>query len=105
MIYLHPKQVIALIRQAETEGETIVIRSIKKGSNTVLQDLHCTTKPKRVPKAVTRKIKTDHMNGTLSVFVNNHRNRGGKWGTWKQISINKVQKIIYKSKEYEVKAS
>ena len=112
-IYLHPGQVRQLIKKAEKEDEVIVIRCIRKGPATKpggpdkgdLQDLHCTKKPPYVPVGVRNRKAEDRKSGVLTVFVTNRRNKKGQLGDWRRVNIQKVQKVIYKTQEYEVVAS
>jgi hypothetical protein len=113
MMYLNPQQVTDLIKQAEREQEVIVIRCVRKtpaskpngpgiGS---LYDLHCSTKPAYTPRGFGNREAEDRRTGTLTVFVTNRRNvQQGTWGAWRRVNISEVQKVIYKSQEFEVRA-
>lgn len=111
-ICLNPDQVTEMIKQAEQEGEVIVIRCLRKteaskpGGPDVGQfyDLHCSSKPKGFKSAGFKNRKEeDKRNGVLTVFVTNRQNPGtGIWGDWRRVNINRVKKIIFKTKEYEV---
>jgi len=113
MLYLSPQQVTDLIKQAEREQEVIVIRCVRKtpaskpngpgiGS---LYDLHCSTKPAYVPRGFGNREAEDQRTGTLTVFVTNRKNVQGNWGAWRRVNIVEVQKVIFKSNEYEVRAT
>jgi len=114
MLYLHPKQVTNMIKQAENEAEVIVIRCIRKTKASKiggpdqgeLYDLHCSTKPPYVRKTQTDRVAEDENNGVLTVFATNRQNRQtGAWGDWRRVNIEQVKKVIYKGKEYEVTVS
>ena len=113
MIYLHPEQVEAMIKQAEREDETIVVRCIRKTAASKmdgpdqgeLQDLHCVRKPTYTPTTERDRKAEDKNSGVLTVYVSNRRNRTtGEWGDWRRVNIQQVKKVIYKGTEYEVTA-
>jgi hypothetical protein len=113
MIYLHPEQVEAMIKQAEVEDETIVVRCIRKTPASKmdgpdqgdLQDLHCVRKPDYTKKTEQDRQAQDKSCGVLTVYVSNRRNRAtGEWGDWRRVNIQQVRKVIYKGTEYEVTA-
>lgn len=114
-IFLHPRQVRNLIKQAELEGEVVVIRCVRKtdaskdgGPNKgELYDLHCGTKPEGYKPSKNRirdRDKEDQNSGTLTVFVTNRKDPDtDTWGAWRRVNLNQVQKVIYRTKEIEVK--
>lgn len=112
-LYLHPKQVTDMIKAAEQEKEVIVIRCVRKTAASKVEgpdigelyDLHCTTKPEYTPKTVANRAAQDKKNGVLTVFAVNRQNKQGGWGDWRMVNIQQVQKVIYKSIEYEVKTT
>ena len=111
-LYLNPSQVKDLIRQAQKEDETIVIRCVRKteasGATSAgigqLHDLHCVRPPTYVPKTAKDRAAEDTRCGVLTVFVNNRRNKKGAWGDWRRVNIQQVAKVIFKTCEYEVSA-
>jgi hypothetical protein len=114
MLYLNPRQVREMIRQAAAEDETVVIRCVRKGpasksgGPTVgeLHDLHCVRKPDGYRNQSGRdRSSEDESTGTLTVFVNNRRGSDGNWGAWRRVNIEQVQKVVFKGHEYEVRAS
>ena len=114
MLYLNPQQVTDLIKQAEREQEVIVIRCVRKtlaskpngpgiGS---LYDLHCSTKPSYVPRGLGNREAEDRRTGTLTVYVTNRKaSNNSHWGAWRRVNISEVQKVIFKSNEYEVRST
>lgn len=114
-LFLNPVQVKALIKQAENEGEVIVVRCRRKttaskpGGPDVgqLYDLHCGTKPTNYKPShsvdFSSRETEDDKNCVLTVFATNRRDRGNKlWGAWRRVNLNEVQKIIYRTREIEV---
>jgi len=113
MLYLNPQQVIDLIKTAEREQEVIVIRCVRKtpaskpggpgiGS---LYDLHCGTKPSYTSRSGRNREAEDRQSGVLTVYATNRQNSHHQWGDWRRVNVNEVQKVIYKSAEYEVRAT
>jgi hypothetical protein len=112
-LFLNPRQVKELIKQAELEGEVIVVRCKRKTSASKpggpdvgqLYDLHCGTKPanyKSSQRNVNRETEDDK-NGVLTVFATNRKDPIKKtWGAWRRVNLDEVQKIIYRTHEYEV---
>lgn len=114
MLYLNPQQVTDLIKQAEREQEVIVIRCIRKtpaskpGGPDIgsLYDLHCGTKPSYNSRSQRDRQFEDEANGVLTVFATNRQNPSThQWGNWRRVNIVEVQKVIYKSNEYEVRTT
>ena len=110
-IYLNPAQVRRMIKKAEKAEEVIVIRCRRKtpaskpGGPDVgeLYDLHCTTKPSYEGAGVDRK-KEDRRRGVLTVYVVNRKDPDtDTWGSWRRVNIKEVVKVIYKTREWEVK--
>jgi hypothetical protein len=114
-LFLNPAQVKALIKQAEQEGEVIVVRCKRKTGASKpggpdagqLYDLHCGTKPSnyKFSRAVDYRAREaeDDKNNVLTVFATNRRAPGKKlWGAWRRVNLDEVQKIIYRTHEYEV---
>jgi hypothetical protein len=104
-----------MIKQAEAEGEVIVIRGIRKtvaskpGGMDKGQpyDLHCGTKPLRYKSArsvgLGERAKEDKAHGVLTVFATNRIDPIKKtWGAWRRVNLNEVVKVIYKTREWEV---
>lgn len=110
-MYLHPENVIDMIKQAEKEGEVIVIRCVRKTKASKaggpdqgdLYDLHCTTKPPYEAKTARDRKSEDSSNGVLTVWVVNRQAKDGTWGDWRRVNIDQVSKVIYKAEEYEVR--
>jgi hypothetical protein len=111
-LFLNPRQVKALIKQAEVEGEVIVVRCKRKTGASKpggpdarqLYDLHCSTKPAnyKATKLSNREAEDDKHN-VLTVFATNRQDRVTKtWGAWRRVNLDEVQKIIYRTHEYEV---
>jgi hypothetical protein len=47
--------------------------------------------------------KEDKKNEVLTVFVTNRKDPDtGRWGAWRRVNLAQVQKVIYKTLEYEV---
>jgi hypothetical protein len=113
MLYLNPQQVTDLIKTAEREQEVIVVRCIRKTTASKpggpdigsLYDLHCATKPAYTPRGFGNRVDEDRRTGTLTVFVTNRKNSTDNWGAWRRVNISEVQKVIYKSNEYEVRTT
>jgi hypothetical protein len=114
-LFLNPAQVKALIKQAEVEGEVIVVRCKRKTEASKpggpdagqLYDLHCGTKPSNYKSSRYVDFKTreaeDDKNNVLTVFATNRRDPGKKlWGAWRRVNLDAVQKIIYRTREFEV---
>ena len=113
-LYLHPAQVQDFIKQAEKEGEVVVIRCIRKTKASKeggpdkgeLYDLNCSTKPDYSPKTAQNREAQDKEHGVLTVYATNRQDPKTKvWGQWRRVNIEQVKKVIYKSKEYEVRES
>lgn len=114
VIGLNPTAVKKMIKQAEQEEEVIVIRCVRKteaskpGGSDIgeLYDLHCTSKPKNyksAPSSMRRRKHEDDENDVLTVFVTNRKDADtGRWGAWRRVNLANVQKVIYKTLEYEV---
>ena len=113
-LFLNPLQVTDMIRQAEQEEEVIVIRCVRKtpaskpngpdiGS---LYDLHCAAKPPYTAHSARDRREEDRANGVLTVYATNRKNlQTQQWGAWRRVNINEVQKVIFKSNEYEVRTT
>lgn len=113
-VYLHPQQVIDMIKAAEREAEVIVVRCVRKGPASKpggpdagdLYDLHCTTKPDYTPVGARDRKSEDEDNGVLTVWVTNRQDPKTKqWGMWRRVNIEQVKKVIYKGREFEVRQS
>jgi hypothetical protein len=103
-----------MIKQAEKEEEVITIRCVRKteaskpGGPDIgeLYDLQCTAKPKSykcAPSGMRRRRNEDDENNVLTVFVVNRKDANtGRWGAWRRVNLACVQKVIYKTLEYEV---
>jgi len=114
VIGLNPKSVKSMIKKAEQEEEVIVIRCVRKteaskpGGPDIgeLYDLHCTAKPKgykAAPSGMQRRRDEDNKNEVLTVFVTNRKDANtGRWGAWRRVNLAQVQKVIYKTQEFEV---
>lgn len=110
--FLNPDQVKIMIMLAEHEDDVIVVRCVRKTSASKpggpnsgqLYDLHCTKKPSRYRSArKSRRNKEDAMNGILTVYVTNRKDPDtGLPGAWRRVNISHVQKVIYRTKEFEV---
>ena len=114
-LFLNPRQVKEMVKQAELEGEVIVVRCKRKTSASKpggpdagqLYDLHCGTKPANYKPSHSVNISSreteDDKNGVLTVFATNRKDPVKKtWGAWRRVNLNEVQKIIYRTHEYEV---
>jgi len=114
-LYLNPDQVKKLIKKAEKEMEVIVIRCVRKTpaskpggpDKDFLYDLHCATKPPSYKSAKSagfnKRAAEDKKHNLLTVFVTNRQDPITKtWGAWRRINLDQVQKVIYRTKEYEV---
>lgn len=110
-LYLHPDQVLDMIKQAEKEDEVIVIRCVRKGGPDagMLYDLHCGKKPlnyKPAPGSTGDRKKEDRKNKVLTVFVTNRRDPDTNLpGAWRRVNLDQVKKVIYKTQEIEVRVS
>jgi hypothetical protein len=114
-LFLNPRQVKALIKQAEIEVEVIVVRCKRKtnaskpGGPDVgqLYDLHCGTKPANYKSArpvdLMSREEEDDNNGVLTVYATNRKDRvTDTWGAWRRVNLDEVKKLIYRTHEYEV---
>lgn len=111
-IYLSSSQVKDLIKRAEKEGEVIVVRCIRRtpaskpGGPDVgqLYDLHCSTPPLHYKALNNRRKREDKKLGLLTVFATNRQDsETGNWGAWRRINMRQIQKVIYRTNEYEIK--
>lgn len=111
-IYLSSSQAKDLIKQAEKEGEVIVVRCVRRtpaskpGGPDVgqLYDLHCSTPPPHYKPLTNKRKKEDKRLGLLTVFATNRQdNESGTWGAWRRINMRQIQKVIYRTNEYEIK--
>jgi hypothetical protein len=112
-IYLNPTQVTTMIRTAEREKEVIVVRCKRKGPASKpggpdegdLYDLHCTTKPEDYVAAGMRDRRAEDSNsGVLTVYAVNRQDPVTKrWGMFRRVNIEAVQKVIYRGREIEVR--
>lgn len=114
-LFLNPSQVRDLIKEAEQTGEVIVIRYQRKTGASKpggpdkgdLMDIHCGTKPDKYRSSRSAGLHSrkeeDEKNGILTVFATNRQDPIKKtWGAWRRVDLNAVQKVIYKTHEYEV---
>jgi hypothetical protein len=111
-LFLNPRQVKEIIKQAELEGEVIVVRCKRKTSASKpggpdagqLYDLHCGTKPAKYKATkLSNREEEDDRNTVLTVFATNRQDRVTKtWGAWRRVNLDEVQKLIYRTHEYEV---
>jgi hypothetical protein len=115
-LYLNPSQVKAFIKKAEREHEVIVVRCVRKTAASKpggtdkdqVYDLHCATKPPAYRSArsvgLSARDKEDKKNAVLTVFATNRQDSNTKtWGAWRRVNLQQVIKLIYRTKEYEVK--
>ena len=110
MIFLDKTQVHDMIKEAESDGEVISIRCIRKSKGDAskgteigkLHTLMCTTKPDYQGKGNSgdRKVE-DAANRTLTVWAIN-RQTAGKTGGWRRVNLAAVQEVRYKEVEYKV---
>lgn len=114
--FLNPEQVKALIKEAESLDEVVIIRCVRKGPASKaggpdqgeLYDLHCTRKPKYIGKnPPTVRKSEDRKHGVLTVYASNRRDKkSGRLGSWRRVNISQVQKVIdWRGHEYEVRES
>lgn len=115
-LYLNPKQIMSLIKEAGDEGEVVVCRCVRKGPASKpggpdegdLYDLHCTAKPKDyVPSEKSRgdRKEEDNRNGVLTVFVTNRKDKKtDQWGAWRRLNIQQVKMVIARGVTYKVVA-
>jgi hypothetical protein len=114
MLYLNKQQSIEMIKQAEREGDVIVVRCVRKTAASKaggpdkgqLYDLHCATKPDYTPKTAGTRDRTaeDEASGVLTVYATNRQDPVTKqWGQFRRVNVDQVQKLIYRGQEYEVK--
>jgi hypothetical protein len=111
-LFLNPRQVKEMIKQAELEGEVIVVRCKRKTSASKpggpdvgqLYDLHCGTKPAKYKATqLSNREEEDNKNCVLTVFATNRKDPVKKtWGAWRRVNLDEVQKIIYRTHEIEV---
>jgi hypothetical protein len=109
MIYLDENQVRDLIKEAESDGETISVRCIRKtkgdeSRGTVQGELHtliCTTKPEYEHKTARNRKEEDAASKTLTVWAVN-RKTGDKPGAWRRVNLAAVQEVRYKEEEFKV---
>lgn len=114
MVYLNPKQVTELVKQAEREDETISIRCIRKGKASKvggpdkgdLYTLVCGQKPKDYVPAGTRDRKEeDRACEVLTVYATNRKGSDGRFGAWRRVNIAQVQEVTFREERYSVTRS
>jgi hypothetical protein len=110
-IYLSRDQVKDLIKKAEKEGEVIVVRCVRKtpaskpGGPDIgqLYDLHCSSPPSFYKPINTKRKREDKKLGLLTVFATNRQDsKTGTWGAWRRLNMRQIQKVIYRTNEYEI---
>jgi len=111
MIYLDKNQVREMIHEAESEGQAISIRCIRKtegfaSNGTRKGELHtliCSTKPpyQSVSTTSASRYDEDMRTDNLTVWAIN-RKTGAKMGAWRRVNLKQVQEVRYKEHEYKV---
>lgn len=109
MIYLNEDQVRDLIKEAEAENGSIIVRCIRKGQGSAkygteqgkLHTLVCGRKPTYEGTSLVSREEEDARNHTLTVWATN-RKTGTRDGAWRRVNLDTVEQVNYKEVEYRV---